>query len=74
MPSTPEFAIEKRGQQINIRGKIADDTGKIVADFGPNGTNFVPWFQQLTVDEQLEIAQDVTFRYMVQWLIKQAGN
>ena len=74
MPSTPEFSIEKRGQQINIRGTISDDTGKSIADFGPNGTNFVPWFQQLTVGEQLEIAQEVAFRYMVRWLIKQAGN
>lgn len=74
MPGLIDFAIAKKGTQINITGKVVDDKGKPIADFGPNGTNFVPWFQQLTTDEQLEIVQEVAPRYIMPWLIKQGGQ
>lgn len=74
MPGLSDFAISKKGTQVNIAGKVVDDKGNPIADFGPDGTNFVPWFQQLTTEEQLSIVQEVTPRFVMPWLLKQGGG
>jgi hypothetical protein len=68
------FAVAKRGTQINITGNVIDENGDILADFGPNGTNFVPWFQQLTTDEQLALVNDIAQQWIVHWLLRQGAR
>lgn len=68
------FAVAKRGTQINITGTVFDENGDTVADFGPNGTNFVPWFQQLTADEQLALVHDIAQQWIVHWLLRQGAR
>jgi len=53
---------------------VIDENGDILADFGPNGTNFVPWFQQLTTDEQLALVNDIAQQWIVHWLLRQGAR
>lgn len=74
MAGLSNFAIIKKGTQINITGSVVDQDGTVLADFGPNGTNFVPWFQQLSADEQLQIVQEIAPRYIMPWLLRQGAR
>ena len=70
MPDLKNFSVYQQGQQIMVKGDVVDSTtGAKLADFGPNGTNFVTWLQQLPVAKQLYLVETNCTPAMIGWLL-----
>lgn len=64
MADLMNFSVTSVGQQINVKGDIVEGA-QTIKTFGPNGTNFVAWFQQLPVSAQIEMVSSVCVPYMI---------
>ena len=64
------FSVTQVGQQVIVKGELYDsNTNHKVTDFGPNGTNFVTWFQQLPASAQIELVGQHVSPFMQKWLL-----
>lgn len=67
MPDVLDYKVQSVGQQVRVYGKVVDSNDQSVqlATFGPQGINFVAWYQQLTVSAQEQFVRDVATPYMM---------
>lgn len=70
MADLQNFSVTQVGQQVVVKGDVYEGTTK-VNSFGPNGTSFVSWFQQLPVSAQIEFVNSVAISFMIRNLLGQ---
>ena len=64
MADLTNFSVTTVGQQVNVKGDLVEGA-QVINSFGPNGTNFVTWFQQLPASAQVEMVRSVCVPYMI---------
>lgn len=73
MPDLLNFSVKSVGQQVRVFGDIVNSSNQsqVLNTFGPNGTSFVTWFQQLPVAAQEEFVNRQATEYMMRNLLGQ---